>query len=267
MRITRKAGFIAGAASIAIAGLVAPTATAAVDHDAVTLADYQENKKALIGKFDTGPIPGYPQGLSVIYEVAVDQLSYRNGSNHKAWFIPESSKSNVVYVKDIATGQGITNSAPNIRVTGLPWQGPGSYSFDNADVPMTASWKIGNGSSAPSGTFDMEWKRGGPGNKVISDADYPRSLGSKFRTGTFDYDGTTYTVSVEVDVVDFRNGTSHKEHVVPESHKVTVDPAFPGSIKTEFSAPGVETFGANEDIDGTWRVGNGPNRVTGTFTL
>jgi hypothetical protein len=265
MRITRKTGLMAGTA-LAVAGLIAPAATAAEDYDAVTLADYQENQKALIGKFNTGPIPGYPQGVKVIYEVAVDQLPYRNGSDHKAWFIPESSKSQIVYVQDLATGQGITNSAPSIRVFDLPWQGAGSYSFDDADVAgFTASWQLGY--SDYSGTFDMQWKRGGPGAKVRSDADFPRSITSKTRTGTFDYDGTTYTVTVEVDRVDFRNGTTHKEDVVPESHKVSVTPEFPGAIKTEFSGPGLETFGADETIQGTWKVGYGSTAPSGSFTL
>lgn len=85
--------------------------------------------------------------------------------------------------------------------------------------------------------------------------------------GTFDYDGTTYTVTVEVDRVDFRNGTTHKEDVVPESHKVSVTPEFPGAIKTEFSGPGLETFGADETIQGTWKVGYGSTAPSGSFTL
>lgn len=275
--LSRTAGVATGAAAIAIAGLVAPTATAAVDHDAVTLADYQENKKALIGKFDTGPIPGYPQGVSVIYEVAVDQLTYRNGNSHKAWFIPESSKGLIVYVKDLATNQGITNSAPNIKITGLPFQGGGSFSFDDADVRlMTGEWRVGSGPNRVTGTFDMQWKRGGPGAKAINNTggDFPRAIGSKELTGSFTHNGVEYVATVEADVVDFRNGTSHKELVIPESHKIVVTDAagnpFPGRIHTPFQAPGVETFDANTNknpLDATATTGNGNHRVTTDFDL
>ncbi|MEM9566556.1 MAG: choice-of-anchor Q domain-containing protein, partial [Actinomycetota bacterium] len=60
----------------------------------------------------------------------------------------------------------------------------------------------------------------------------PRNLtileGHKSLRGTFDHDGTTYLVEVLLDVVDYRNGNSHKVFVIPESHQKVVTPAFTG---------------------------------------
>lgn len=234
--------------------------------------EYVENAKAFIGKFETGPIPGYPDGISYIYEVAVDQLDYRNGNSHKVWFIPESSKGLIVFAKDLATNQGITNSAPNPIRNGTRrcgFEGGGSDSFTDGDLPLECFWILGNGGNAVSGTFEMKLKRGRPGVKAVNNTggDTPTvALDARTYTGSIEYDGTTYVLSVKADRVRFRNGSSHREFTIPESHKLDKG-GFPGKVTCPFSRPGVEAFDGREDIECTWRVGNGPSRVTGDVTL
>lgn len=243
------------------------------DPDAVSVADYEEDAKALIGKFDTPPWFGFTKGLSVIVEASLDQLKYRNGNSHKVWFKPESSKVIVVFVKDIATGNGITNSAPNIAISNC-LSGPGSFSLTDGDLPLTCSWRLGVGPNRLTGTFEFGFKRGGPGAKAraATGGDTPTiTEDAKTFTGKFNFDGFDYTVSVDADRIRFRNGSSHREFAIPESHKKSdggfsaVGPGF--RVRCPFDSPGVEAYDGKAKITCTWKAGNGSKAPTGTVVL
>ncbi|MEM9566000.1 MAG: thrombospondin type 3 repeat-containing protein, partial [Actinomycetota bacterium] len=218
----------------------------------------REGHKSLRGTFDH-------DGTTYLVEVLLDVVDYRNGNSHKVFVIPESHQK---VVTPAFTG-------PGSQVT-CPFDGPGVEAFGGRQRPITCTWKAGNGSSAPTGTFDMSQIRNpsspGVGEGTVAE---PRTstvqLGDRTMSGTFEYLGVTYEVSYEVDLLDYRNGDSHKVLISPESLKKSVSPTFSGPgwriTCPPFEGPGVKAVRGDQPITCTWKAGNGSSAPTGTFTI
>ncbi len=97
------------------------------------------------------------------------------------------------------------------------------------------------------------------------------NFGGKTISGTFNHVGTDYTVSLKLDVIDYRNGTSHKVYVKPEDYQVNKG-SWTGQLQCPVIAgPGVKVVSAGSApvLSCNWKFGNGvqPPENSGTVTL
>lgn len=208
----------------------------------------------------------FTDNLGGTYTVSVlaDVVDYRNGNSHKVFVIPESHK----FVVTPAEG------AP--RVT-CPFQFAGIDAYGGNQLPVTCNWVRGNGSSAPRGTFTMgvgaatAAARSGEGASPVEPRTPTVQISQRTLDGEFEFNNVTYTVSYDADVLDYRNGNSHKVDIVPESHKKTVTPAFSGpGFKVQcppFEGPGVKAKRSQNPVTCTWTAGNRSDAPTGQFAI
>lgn len=79
--------------------------------------------------------------------------------------------------------------------------------------------------------------------------------------------GGVFTVSLLLDVADYRNGTSHKVYIKPEDYKVNKG-GWTGLLNCPTDGPGVKVVSAGSPptLTCTWKVGPG-SQPSGTVVL
>lgn len=256
MRSIPRLTLAASAAALAACAEQSPTGADLAPGDAPVAV-----KTAASGPLDFGATPMIgtftdDAGTEHTVQLLLDLVSYRNGDSHKAWLKPEDYK--LVRPTFSAAGQQIT--CPEIA-------GPGLKAISAGTGPVVeCTWKNGTG-SAPSGSFSLV--RGGSLSAALPLFKSFRARG-KTIVGGLTHLGTTYTLRLDLDVADYRNGTSHKAYLKPEGYSVDRG-GYTGQLNCPTDGPGTKlvSAGAAPALTCTWKVGNGaqPPENQGTVTL
>lgn len=196
----------------------------------------------------------------------LDRVSYQSGVSHKVWIKPEDYK--------IDKGGFSGNLSNCISSFGQNVLGTGVRGVSSASAPtVTCDWKVGFGNQPPGNLGEVTLTEGG----ALVEAD-PRfrsfNAGGKTISGTFEYNGVEYTVSQLLDVLDYRNGTSHKAWTKPQGYQLDRG-AFPSAgAGYQINCPSLAGPGARLVAAGsaprvacTWKAGNGSGAPTGDFEL
>jgi hypothetical protein len=178
-------------------------AAALLSHSAFSATVSHSSSQFFNDKVDLG-------GMTYEISVNLDVVNYGNGSSHKAYIKPEEYKLKIA--PELIRG----------KITCPAISGPGLKGFDGSDARkgLACSWKSKPGNNATVTQFNLPLKNNGNGVQ-------PRfkrfNENSKTLKGTFaptdangELTGESYKLYLTMDVVDYRNGNSHKAFIKSE---------------------------------------------------
>ncbi|MBC7004132.1 hypothetical protein BIZ37_16335 [Photobacterium sp. BZF1] len=153
----------------------------------------------------------------VYVEYDLDQVNYRSGSSNKAYIKPEEYKISVDPLLKYSIGG---------KVTCDKFRGPGLKGLDHFDYSagVDCQWKSRPGSNAEIVAFKLTPANG----NQVQPKYYRGRNGIKNLKGVIydaDLDGNelqSFTVTLPMDMYDYRNGNSHKAFILPTNRKVNL---------------------------------------------
>ena len=194
------------------------------------------------------------RGQRYFVSIPLDQVRYGPGSRNEAWIKPEEYQKTVV--PDFA--------GPGFQITCDGLEGPGVKGFARRTPRTHCTWKAGHG-AAPTGRFVVR-ARQNRGLKPTPTFFNRFRLDARTLRGDVVHTSGTYPLSLELDVVDYRDGDLHKAFIRAQLAGNRLDTSALRGTRIRITGcdlirprgQGTDgIFGETPIVTCTWKRGNG----------